>query len=108
MAFTCGVFTNVYSGLLLIQQLKHLQEGILLFKVQQIQRNEKLAFELYVSSGQPCTLYRTLTTPPQRPWAFNGLRLPHTRCNFETCYELKVRELSSAVFKCFEVHMLEY
>lgn len=45
----------------LIQQLKNLQEGLLLFKIQQIQRNEKLIFELYVSNDQFCTFYRTLT-----------------------------------------------
>lgn len=32
----------------LVKQLKRLQEGLLLFKIQQIQRNEKLILELYV------------------------------------------------------------
>ena len=35
----------------LIQQLKHLQEGLLLSRIQQVQRNEKLILELYVSNG---------------------------------------------------------
>ena len=37
----------------LVQQLKHLQEGLLLFKIQQIQRNEKLILELYVLMAKP-------------------------------------------------------
>lgn len=39
----------IAATLYLVQQLRHLQEGLLLLKVQQIQRNEKLIFELYVS-----------------------------------------------------------
>lgn len=48
------IFRFIYSPLMLVaanylfRQLKYLQEGLLLFKIQQIQRYEKLVFQLYV------------------------------------------------------------
>jgi hypothetical protein len=48
------IFRFIYSPLILVaanyllRQLKYLQEGLLFFKIQQIQRYEKLVFQLYV------------------------------------------------------------
>lgn len=47
-------FRFIYSPLILVaanyllHQLKYLQEGLLFFKIQQIQRYEELVFQLYV------------------------------------------------------------
>jgi hypothetical protein len=48
------IFRFIYSPLILVaanylfRQLKYLQEGLLFFKIQQIQRYENLVFQLYV------------------------------------------------------------
>lgn len=51
----------------LLRQLKYLQEGLVLFKIQQVQSYEKLVFQLYVLRYQLLISANSDRYPPARP-----------------------------------------